>query len=286
MISSLYEGDAVRSRRIIYTPSPFAKTNLIYLQETGTLTALKQHISKRDNLSSFLFFTVTEGCGTLDYNGICKPMKKGDCAFVDCRHPYRHSTSDNLWTLKWVHFYGPNMQSIYEKYLERGGRACFTPKSISEYEDILDKIYMIASSSQHIKDMKIYEQIVSLLTLLMQDNWRPGEKKKGSVKKQNLQNVKEYMDQHYNDKITLDMLSDMFFINKYYLTRVFKEQFGITISGYLLQIRITHAKQMLRFTDHTIDSISRECGMQDANYFSRMFKKVEGCTPGEYRHKW
>ena len=97
---------------------------------------------------------------------------------------------------------------------------------------------------------------------------------------------KTYLEDHYQEKITLEHLSDQFFINKFYLTRIFKEEFGISINSYLTQIRITHAKQQLRFTNKTIEQIGFSCGIEDANYFSRIFKKIEGTSPGEYRKRW
>ena len=101
-----------------------------------------------------------------------------------------------------------------------------------------------------------------------------------------MQVVKDYLDLHYRQKITLDHLAEHFYINKFYLTRIFREQFGLTINNYLLQIRITHAKRLLRFSDLSIEKIAVECGMSDANYFARMFKKVEGSSPGEFRKRW
>ena len=274
------------SDRVIYTPSVFAKTNLIYLQETGTLQAYQLHTSSRENLASYLFFIVVEGSGTLEYNGVSYPLQTKDCVFIDCRKPYSHRTSENLWTLKWVHFYGPNMNGIYEKYLERGGRPCFTTSRLGEYENLLLQIQEIASSGIYIRDMKIYEKLTSLLTLLMEESWNPVRNSHTPSLKRDLMNIKDYLDQHYQKKITLDQLAEMFFINKFYLTRIFKEQFGITINSYLLQIRITHAKQLLRFSDLSIEKVAAECGMSDANYFARMFRKVEGISPGEFRKQW
>ena len=46
------------------------------------------------------------------------------------------------------------------------------------------------------------------------------------------------------------------------------------------------AKRLLRFTDKSVENVAQECGLNDANYFSRLFKKVEGTTPGEYRRQW
>ncbi len=294
MDTTLFDGMLVKSNRIIYTPSDFAKANLIHLQEAGELTARKPHTSRRKNLSSYLFFVVLEGEGTLEYGGKIYQLKAGDCAFVDCHRAYAHSSSYKLWRLKWVHFYGPNMNAIHEKYVERGGRAVLTCADWQSYERLMDEIYAIAGSDAYIKDMQIFEKLTALLTLLMEQSWSPDREngqpealqRKVQGKKQNLQIVKEYLDEHYASKITLDMLAERFYINKFYLTRIFKEQFGESVTGYLLQVRITKAKQYLRFTDKPIEAIAHECGMHDANYFSRMFKKVEGTTPGEFRRMW
>ena len=299
MDPKLFDGTFVKTNRIIYTPSDFAKANLIHLQEVGELQAQKPHTSRRKNLSSYLFFMVLSGEGTLEYGGEIFPLKQGDCAFVDCHKAYAHSCAETLWRLKWVHFYGPNMGGIYGKYVERGGRAALTPVNGAVYERLVDEIYAIASSDANIKDMQICEKLTSLLTLLMEQSYSTPEgmgedgksqhknvPHKNAVKRQNLQAVKEYLDENYHSKISLDMLAERFYVNKFYLTRIFKEQFGESITGYLLQVRITQAKQRLRFTDKSIEEIAHECGMHDANYFSRMFKKVEGVTPGEFRRIW
>lgn len=284
--NALFHGDLVKSNRIIYTPSPFAKTNLIHLQETGQLQAQQPHTSKRSHLSSYLFFIVLQGSGTLEYDGVDYLLKPEDCVFIDCRKSYFHRSSGDLWTLKWAHFYGPNLSGIYEKYTERGGRSVFHPQKPEAFRDLLDELYTIAASTDYIRDMRIFEKLTRLLTLIMEESWHPENNARGSTKKQNLQAVKDYLDQHYDEKISLDNLASLFFINKFYLTRIFKEQFGVSVNSYVLQIRVTHAKQMLRFSDMSIEEIGIKCGIEDANYFSRMFKKVEGISPGEYRKMW
>lgn len=285
MNSTLFHDEIVQSTRIIYTPAPFAKNNLIYLQESGTLTALQPHTSKRTDLASYLFFIVMSGEGTLDYSGSKYYLKSGDCVFIDCRLPYAHSTSDTLWSLKWVHINGPLMSGIYAKYKERGGHVVFHPQKTTTYTNVLDTIYNMATSSDYIRDMKIYQHIVELLTLIMEESWHPENKKK-SIKINNIEEIKDYLDNNFASKISLDFLAEKFYINKYYMTRIFKEKYGTTINNYILQIRIAYAKQLLRFSDKTIEHIGIECGLNDANYFSRVFKKVEGISPGEYRRSW
>ena len=136
--------------------------------------------------------------------------------------------------------------------------------------------------SDYIRDMRINEKLGTLLTLLMEQSWHP-ESVTVSQKRMELAAVKEYLDEHYMEKI---MLEEKFFINKFYLSKIFKEAYGTTVNNYLISKRITRAKQLLRFTDMTVDEIGAAVGMVDANYFSRMFRKVEGSSPREYRKQW
>ena len=250
------------------------------------LQARSPHASTRKGLASYLFFMVESGSGTLEYDGTTRALRAGDCAFLDCRKPYRHYTGEDLWQLRWVHFYGPNMGAIYKKYEERGGQSSFRAENATAYAALLETLYTLADSDNYVRDMQICEKLLALLTLLMQESWHPEAVRAGGAKRQNLQEIKDYLDAHYGEKITLDALAEQFYINKFYLTRVFKEQFGQTVTGYLMQLRITQAKRLLRFSDKNIEVIAQECGMSDANYFSRIFKKVEGTTPGQYRRQW
>lgn len=285
-MEALFQGDLVNAKRIIYTPSVFARTNLIHLQEVGELKARKPHTSSRKNLVSYLFFIIIEGSGTMIYDHARYDLASGDCVFIDCRKEYSHCSSENLWTLKWVHFYGPNMKGIYEKYVERGGKPVFRPDKPEYCCGLLDQLYHIADSGDYIRDMHIYEKITSLLAFLMSESWHPEHNVHMGSKRQSLQHVKDYLDQHYKEKITLDQLAEIFFINKFYLTRIFKDQFGMSINHYLAQVRVAHAKQLLRFTDLTVEDIGGRCGIEEPAYFARVFKKVEGIPPGEYRRMW
>lgn len=307
------QSSSVTSSRILYTPSTFARTSLLHLQEVGSLQAIHPHTSTRTNLTSFLCFVVLSGNGTLTYEETTYELSAGDCVFIDCRKAYSHSTGYNadannscgnktacekdttasqstnlptsLWSLQWCHFYAPFLPAIYEKYKERGGSPVFHPDSLTSFTTILTDLYTLASSSDYIRDMRINESLSALLTLLMEQSWHP-ESKTVSRKRLELVEVKNYLDEHYTEKIVLDDLSEKYYINKYYLTKIFKETYGSTINGYIIAKRITRAKQLLRFTDMTVDEIGNAVGMGDANYFSRTFRKVEGISPREYRKQW
>lgn len=282
---SLFHGDLVSSRRCIYTASSFASDSLLYLQETGTLTATKEHISKRDHLNSYLFFYVRHGSGILHYEGTDYPLSEGDAVFIDCRNGYWQKTSKDLWSLSWVHFNGSSMPAIYRKYQERGGKPAFHIHEDQTILSLLEQIYETAERRDYIRDMYLNELIAKLLTVLMKESWDP-EKSRRKNTDNRLEQIREYLDIHYAEKVRLEDLAQTFFINKYYLTRVFKAQYGVSIDQYLMQKRITYVKEQLRFTDKTLEVIAGECGLNDAAYLSRVFRKIEKINPGAYRSTW
>ena len=72
------QSSSVSSSRIIYTPSTFARTSLLHLQEVGSLKALRSHTSRRENLVSFLSFVVLGGSGELKYEVKTYQLTAGD----------------------------------------------------------------------------------------------------------------------------------------------------------------------------------------------------------------
>lgn len=276
----------VDSQRILYTPSAFARNCLLHLQEVGTLQALSPHKSQRSDLASYLFFIVLEGEGELEYDGRSYPLSIGSCVFIDCRRPYVHATSMHLWKLMWVHFDGTTMPGVYLKYRERGGQPVFTAQNAKDYEELLIQIYRTAGAEDHVRDMHINELLAALLSRLMMSAWSPSAQHKSIGSHRAVSDIKVWIDQHLHEKIALDDLADKFFINKFYLTRLFKEQHGVSIGNYILSLRISRAKELLRFSDLPIDEIGQRCGIPDANYFSRAFRKIEGVSPSEYRKLW
>ena len=312
MHSNLFTSSpSVQSSRILYTPSPFARSSLLHLQEVGSLSAIRPHTSKREKLQSYLCFMVEDGEGELVYEGKKYELRSGDVVFIDCRKVYSHSTGMNpnagLWSLRWCHFYGPSMPAIYAKYCERGGLPVIRGADVSvdlargadmgrrddvscgadvsQYAAILTDIYTLASSSDYIRDMRINGKLNDLLTLLMESSWHR-EAHTNAPKKMDISLVKSFLDEHYKEKLSLESVASHFFIDKHYLARLFKEQYGVTLVTYLQQVRITHAKRMLRFTDKSIEEIGLECGIGELNYFSRVFKKLEGVSPSEFRRVW
>ncbi|MFP4483609.1 MAG: response regulator [Spirochaetaceae bacterium] len=95
--------------------------------------------------------------------------------------------------------------------------------------------------------------------------------------------MKQYLEENYASNITLATLADRYGVSASYISVLFATYAETHFSEYLTELRISHAKELLRHTDMKVYEIADEVGYHDAYYFSACFKKVTGYSPSQYR---
>jgi len=98
-----------------------------------------------------------------------------------------------------------------------------------------------------------------------------------------MQRVIGYINRHISEELSIEQISDACYISKYYLCRSFKKRFGLTIMEYILQTRISMAKELLEKQKASVTQISILCGFSSPSYFSRVFKETVGVSPLKYK---
>lgn len=96
--------------------------------------------------------------------------------------------------------------------------------------------------------------------------------------------IREYIQEHYQDDITIHDISELFNITPNYFSQLFKKEVGMTFTEYVTTLRVDHACELLRQTDLPIAEIAEKSGYEDYFYFSRVFKKLMGISPSLYRN--
>jgi AraC-like DNA-binding protein len=97
--------------------------------------------------------------------------------------------------------------------------------------------------------------------------------------------IKHYIDQHFNENITLDYLADMTHMNKYYMVHAFNKYIGYSPINYLIEKRISESKRLLENSNYSIAHIASMVGFSSQSYFSQVFKKSTQMTPNAYRKR-
>ncbi len=106
-----------------------------------------------------------------------------------------------------------------------------------------------------------------------------------SIGAETIRKAKIFLQKNYNKDISLEEVSQVISLNPHYFSRLFKKEVGMNFIDYLTKLRIEQAKKMLLQTSLTIGEISNSIGYHDANYFSRVFSKIVGVPPTEFRMK-
>ena len=107
----------------------------------------------------------------------------------------------------------------------------------------------------------------------------------GEGMRHTVQRVREYIDAHYDEAISLNTLAQRFHVDDSYLSRMFKQQVGCNLMLYLASRRMKRAKELLAQKDMNITDVAQMVGYDDYAYFSRVFKRMEGKSPRAYREE-
>ena len=124
----------------------------------------------------------------------------------------------------------------------------------------------------------------SIQALVVAVNKLPEIAESQSCKDERLLEITNYIYANYKD-VTLDDLSEKFFLSKPYLSKYIKEKSGLTFGDILKQVRMKKARAMLKSSSATVESIAESVGYQNVEHFNRIFKKMYNITPVQYRNR-
>ncbi|BBH24249.1 hypothetical protein Back11_55940 [Paenibacillus baekrokdamisoli] len=160
-----------------------------------------------------------------------------------------------------------------------------------EMAELPEELYRIWNEDTHgallnaLKHKERLDDIFNEFRSILQDTHiRIGELREGKSTHQLVLHVKQYIsDNSHNPNLSLMQLSEEFGLNANYLSRLFREAFGVKFVEYVTSIRMEKAECLLVETEDAIQDIGRAVGYEQSLTFIRVFKKHTGVTPGQYR---
>ncbi|MGN0620757.1 MAG: helix-turn-helix domain-containing protein [Porcipelethomonas sp.] len=96
----------------------------------------------------------------------------------------------------------------------------------------------------------------------------------------------DYINTHINEKISVQNIADYLDLSVPYLSRLFKSETGLNISEYISVKKVESASAMLKYSSQTTSEISYILNFSSQSYFTKVFRKYTGMTPGEYRRRF
>ena len=126
-----------------------------------------------------------------------------------------------------------------------------------------------------------YNEVVKMVDILFDKMNIKGKLSDGGMK-----SVVDYIERNLKRGISLEDVANHVNISTYYLSKIFKKEMGVNFITYVTDRKMDLAKEMLVNTDIPVLNIALDLAYNEANYFSKAFKKKTGLTPSEYREKY
>ena len=155
----------------------------------------------------------------------------------------------------------------------------------AEITQLINKLIRVCSSTDKTKNIFADLNLKELLIRLLQSQHLKQVSNESTVLSNNgrLQFVIHFIHENLTEKILINQLCSKAYLSRNAFFKWFREQFGITPLDYINNERIKLSKQLLAQKNKSIKEIALQCGFSDENYFVRLFKKIEGITPGAYQ---
>ncbi|MBS4461693.1 helix-turn-helix transcriptional regulator [Aerococcaceae bacterium zg-B36] len=156
----------------------------------------------------------------------------------------------------------------------------------STFKDYLDLALIENQKNYRGTDLLLKKLIECLLIQILRHNELSIKDASMQSKSHEIEQIQAYIRANYAQKITLDSLSEVADINKYYLIRLFKQFTGLSPIDYLIHVRLKEAEKLLISTHQSVAQISDQVGFHSPSHFSKTFKEFNHITPTKYRHTY
>lgn len=233
--------------------------------------------------SNFILIYVLKGAGRIASDSKDYDIKKGSIILINA---HTHSTIALLRKTEWIQIVidgivitDVNQAFVNHQIIVKEAHNDF----VKSYLDLM--LFEEAHSFQASKYIQ-KRLFITLLYRILIENELSYKATSSNTRSEEIDAVITYLTENYQEPITLDSLSEIFGLSKYYLIKLFRQTTAYTPIEYLIQIRISQAEKLLKETNLTISEVCLEVGFKTQSYFSKVFKNITGLRPMEFRKKY
>lgn len=243
----------------------------------------------------FIYFIC--GVGEIKIEGKQYKIEDGDLILLKPSELYHCIVEDGTYHERLVLYFNSNLlknfgyigTDFFEPFYKRmDGYENKIPKTVIKSQkidviilELLELIKKTNGADKIVSVCKVIEILAKLRTVISENLSECGLE----IKESNLINsVITYINQNFNHDISLDEISKEFYIDKFYISRLFKEQVGVTIWNYVIFRRLTAFNDLI-CADTSIEDAYMRVGFQNYSNFFRLYKKHMNMTPSQYKKK-
>jgi AraC family transcriptional regulator of arabinose operon len=261
-----------------YAEHPLVRT--LYPTDVGFFPKAVAHYKERDEgADQYILIYCIEGKGTINVNGRTYHIKRAEAFCIPRGNKHRYyADSEDPWSILWIHFKGENTR--YYPLDE-----CRTVQINSNYSEnrmtgFFNLMFRVLERNYTMGNFIYLSQVLSLLLAEVYFRERADET---SDQNRQVTMVIRFMYNNLTRQLTLEEISEEVKLSRSYLNSIFKEQTGRSPVDFFIHVKMQEACKLLESTNMYIYEVSVSLGYTDPYYFSRIFKKVVGVSPKEYK---
>lgn len=265
-----------------YTPP----VNSLYITDIGFYPRAAYHYRERTSgISQNILIYCSEGKGWLQVPSGRYAVNPNEFLIIPADMPHKYGADeDNPWTIHWVHFKGiqsPSFVSLLSRQFKEF--VVYSP-FLEERLRIFDSIYQALESGYSLDNLTYSSISFSyfLASFSFTDKFASAHH---TIEKDAVDISIEYMQNNLDKSLTLEEIASSINLSVSHYSSVFRKKTGYSPVVYFNHLKIQHACQYLHFTTLRINEIASKLGIEDPYYFSRMFTKIMGVSPLEYRNR-
>lgn len=226
---------------------------------------------------------VVSGEGSFSFNQEQSPLRRGDLVIIP---PYTEHTerSSQNHPLEYYVLGIDGISFLSQKDRECAQVFCNFEHDPSIHELFRQMLYEIRTAQYGSQTICQHLLEILILKIIRSQQLIPVSINSIRMTKECAQ-IKEYLDSNYSEHITLDTLTSLTHMNKYYMVHSFTKYTGLSPIQYLNQTRLKRAQHLLRTTNYSISDIASSTGFSSQSYFTQIFRKNFNMTPVKYRQE-
>jgi AraC-like DNA-binding protein len=252
------------------SPSPVERQMGVWVMGSGHFNT-NEHLLKSRNFDQSLLIYCLDGAGTYTLGETVYEIRNGDIFYVPAHFTHGYASDPVIgWNIKWLHFCG----SYAENLIRVAGFSAVQPvRKIGvggAVSKSFDNLFRVLADKKINYSIDAAQAFLGILVELMKISGSRDSKK-------------DLTETISTESVDLASAAKKAGYSKFHFSRLFKKTTGVSPWTYALGLKIDRAKEMLMNSDVSVKEVSLSVGINDPNYFSRLFAKHAGMPPGRYR---
>ena len=261
---------------LVIRPDNYYRHPLLYnVAQSGYVVGGLKHSVSRTGYNSFGLYGVLKGEVVLKIKNKTYKAHAGDTLFFSQEDAHTVVNGGDVpYEAYFLYLYGPEVKGFYDSFQSKFGYVMtgFIPPSLADAVQQITTMIQSGDENKYLISSLLYNLLTELLQKCDVSDGHDG-----------ITDAIKYVMEHYKEKITLDTLSSMAFMDKFYFIRQFHSLTGYTPKEYQNELRLNEALSLLKNTDLSVTEIANEVGFSDARGLISLIKSKKGCSPSQLR---